>query len=140
MLCNGQKVPFVLRNFLEQPVTSAPEGGLYDGANYMEPHSAAATEPMDGRTFAVFHRAAQAASDEGELTIDLPDDEPLLDATDSQLPSTHRISTVVQIYYELIASRGGIHFTMPNDHAYTKRAPRTITASPYRLSSLSNTL
>ncbi len=131
VLCNGQKVAFVLRNFLEQPVTT-PEGGLYDGtSNFMEPQTGAATEPVDGRTFAVFHKAAQAASDEGELIIDLPDEEQHLpDAAD-----THRISSVVQIYYELVSPRGGIHFTMPNDHAYTKRAPRTATSFLSKLSS-----
>lgn len=87
--------------------------------NYLE-RVVPTSHASDTRTFEVFHRAALAASDEGELLINVP---------------THHVKPTggagmrqikLAVYYSLVRPQTGLRFILPDPIAYPNRSPRML--------------
>ena len=106
VLVNNFEAKYELNNYLDQ-VVPAQEG------------------QADSETVRTFYRAAQEASDEGELTITIA--EPVNDEhAQSVLATEQHIPVNVRVYYELRDPAGGVVFVLPDKTAYPTRFARKL--------------
>lgn len=110
MLVNNFEAKYELKNYLDQIVP---------------PHEGYA----DSETVRTFYRAAQEASDEGELSITIA--EPVADEQAQSvlaLTEQQHMPVTVRVYYELRDPAGGAVFVLPDKTAYPTRFARTYCA------------
>ena len=114
-MVEGKDTTFQLRNYLDEVVPSTSGPSVRDLAS-----------------FDIFHTAAQAAADEGELTIDMPSEiaERFSDPSDTSGEQGKSKSFVIRIHYELVQPRGGAYFVLPDATAFPSRLPRNILKPP----------
>lgn len=107
MLVNNFEAKYELKNYLDQ-IVPAHEGYA------------------DSETVRTFYRAAQEASDEGELSITIA--EPVTDEQAQSvlaLTEQQHMPVTVRVYYELRDPAGGVVFVLPDKTAYPTRFART---------------
>jgi hypothetical protein len=105
VLVNNFEAKYELRNYLEQLVP-ADEG------------------PADSETIRTLYKAAQEASDEGELSVTVA--EPVHDAQAQSvlaLTEQQHVPLTVRVYYEL-RDPAGVVFVLPDKQAYPTRFAR----------------
>ena len=86
----------------------------YDYYNYMEKILPGDADP---ETYRVFYKAAQDASDDGELSIHLPQSQNVHDDSQS-------LQLKIRIDFELYKPTAGVYFVMPDTESYPNRTPR----------------